>query len=379
MRGYLILQSVARLEPDDSQVCPTTTPASLMSSACANSRFGSEPRSCIPSAAVQRNARKFVPPRFLTAMSLRPTTCPAVLIAIPTLDTPPNVPRSRIVPFSQRNAVAGPVVVRLYQPTICPASFTLSGMSLGPSSPAGTVIPPALVQMNVPFWGSHWPTAMPVLLKSHGNVLPAPSEWMSRITPFSHTTAWAPALPTRFASPTISPWSLMPLATVQHPPSDPASGCMPPAAVHTNAWNTPDALLLYPTTCPSSLISSARLLVIPGSTPSERSTPFSQRNAPIPALPAPMICPLSLIASAELPSPAPRSTTSYVTANSSMPIPLRPLSVMTCTSNRSTGVSAPMVMFAVSLDELTYVVELVLTLVVANVVSPSNAHTAREP
>ena len=67
--------------------------------------------------------------------------------------------------------------------------------------------------------------------------------------------------------PVTWPRSLIADGTLYVPPSVPRS-CIPPDAVHRNAWEAPPAVLLaVPVTWPSSLIAVAELCVPPGSVP----------------------------------------------------------------------------------------------------------------
>src|SRR5437667_436968 len=75
---------------------------------------GSVPRSRMPSPKVQRNARVFP-----SAFTLRPATCLALLMAIPTELPPPSVPRSSIPPASPR--WSGRPITPRYAPQLWPS------------------------------------------------------------------------------------------------------------------------------------------------------------------------------------------------------------------------------------------------------------------
>src|SRR5581483_456185 len=204
---------------------------------------------------------------------LQPTTAPCSFSAATMLLEPPgSVPRSRMRPFSHRNACqpsAGLAVVP--RPATTLRSLRTDGWTSAPPSDPRSVFVPfsqSHARVFVPYRVD--PTTRPC--SSTADAAPAPR---SRIFPFRQRNACiCPDLV--LLQPTMSPRSFSSDGDVSRPPSVPRS-IIPPVR-QTKPRKAPRFVVANPITSPRSLIAIGLAFVVPLSVPRSVVRPRSQRN-----------------------------------------------------------------------------------------------------
>ena len=197
-------------------------------------------------------------------------------MATASLKVPPGVPRSCMVPDSQRKAWVSPAAVRLL-PTIWPASLIARRMGTAPlvqdivkawlvgpttlwappSVPRSRIVPDS--QMNAciaPLAVVLEPAIWPDELMATAMAVGPPNVPRSRIAPDSQMNGCVAPAAVRL-TPTIWPAVFTAVAVLDEPPSVPRSVVTP--ATHENAW-TALPVLMAPTTWPEALIAFGKLL-----------------------------------------------------------------------------------------------------------------------
>src|SRR5207302_7188756 len=140
-----------------------------------------------------------------------PTTMPEALLAVPSLEQPPSVPRSCILPFCQRNAWPEAVVLDI--PVTWPLSLMPRAVAMQPpgSVPRSVRVPFCHITARTQLFAAPFPTTTFVLLMALAALMPLRDRYVPDCNmKVSEPPFCVPTLPTSV------PDALMPLKPAPH-------------------------------------------------------------------------------------------------------------------------------------------------------------------